>query len=173
MRNRTALVVTVPGAEPVVGHWRHKHDPSAVLGMPAHVTVLWPLGGYVAVRDRAAEFCAAHRPFDFSLARVATFDREVIWLQPEPDEAFRALLAAAMAAFPESPPYEGAIVEPTPHLTVGEPADELFDDVLAAVRADVAPRLPIQARAATAALFGETDDGRYVELERLPFSTAD
>jgi len=34
---RTALIVAVPEAEPVVGEWRERYD-SARLGIPAHVS---------------------------------------------------------------------------------------------------------------------------------------
>src|SRR3954470_1036237 len=37
-----ALVVMPPGAEPVVKSFRDRFDPVAALGMPAHITVLYP-----------------------------------------------------------------------------------------------------------------------------------
>ena len=42
MTARSALVVAVPDAEPVVGHLMLRLDANAVLGVPAHVTVLFP-----------------------------------------------------------------------------------------------------------------------------------
>ena len=39
---RTALIVAVPEAEPLVGEWRAKHDWSAQHGVPAHITLLFP-----------------------------------------------------------------------------------------------------------------------------------
>ena len=38
----TALVALIDAAESVVGRWRADLDPSARLGMPAHVTILYP-----------------------------------------------------------------------------------------------------------------------------------
>ena len=38
----SAVVVEVPEAEPLVGAWRLRFDPVAALGMPAHVTLLYP-----------------------------------------------------------------------------------------------------------------------------------
>jgi 2'-5' RNA ligase len=171
MRDRTALVVEVPEAEPGIGRWREQHDPTAVLGMPAHVTVLYPLGSYGAVRTAAAELCAAQQPFDFALDRIETFPGEIVWLHPAPDAPFHDLIAAATARFPEWPPYEGTIDEPTPHLTVAYCTASTFEQVLGEVRADVEPQLPIAAHATAATLFGATDDGRWVALERLPFGT--
>jgi hypothetical protein len=39
---RSALIVEVPAAEPVVARHRERLDSSAPLGIPAHVTVLYP-----------------------------------------------------------------------------------------------------------------------------------
>jgi hypothetical protein len=40
---QSAIVVVVEEAEPVVGAHRLRHDPVASLGVPAHVTILYPL----------------------------------------------------------------------------------------------------------------------------------
>src|SRR6185312_14804244 len=42
MPRRTALIVAVPEAETAVGALRREHDSSAALGVPAHVTILFP-----------------------------------------------------------------------------------------------------------------------------------
>jgi hypothetical protein len=39
----TALIILVPEAEAFVKEFRDKYDPSAAEGMPAHITVLFPL----------------------------------------------------------------------------------------------------------------------------------
>ena len=38
---RSALIVNVPEADPVVGEWRERYD-NARLGIPAHITLLFP-----------------------------------------------------------------------------------------------------------------------------------
>jgi len=38
----SAFAVNVPEAEPYVGALRERFDPSAALGVPAHITVLYP-----------------------------------------------------------------------------------------------------------------------------------
>ena len=38
----SALVILVPEAEPLVRPFRHRFDPSAALGVPAHITLLYP-----------------------------------------------------------------------------------------------------------------------------------
>ena len=42
MTGRTALVIVVTVAEPLVGEVRARYDPVAAHGMPPHVTVLYP-----------------------------------------------------------------------------------------------------------------------------------
>jgi 2'-5' RNA ligase len=170
MSDLTALVVEVPEVEPLVQRWRLRHDPSAARGMPAHVTVLYPLGPHAEIRGSVARICRAHRSFDVAFDAVATFDRDVVWLRPSPDSGLRAVTAAAVAAFPDWPPYGGTIADPTPHLTVADCDASIFDAVLADVRADVEPRLPVPVHVTGAALFGESDEGRWVRLERFPFS---
>src|SRR6478609_6635048 len=51
----SALVITVPAAEPVVGPWRLQYDPSAAAGMPAHVTVLYPWLAASAIDDHVLD----------------------------------------------------------------------------------------------------------------------
>lgn len=172
MRDRTALVIEVPEAEPAVHPFRDRHDPSASMGMPAHITVLFPLGPFAAVRDTARAVCADHAAPAFTLARIDTFDRDVIWLAPEPNESLRSLIAATTVAFPDYPPYSGTITEPVPHLTVAHCTATTFADALEEVRTAIDPLLPISVRVDTASLFGETDDGRWVALERFGFAAA-
>jgi hypothetical protein len=38
----SALLVTVPAAEPAVARHRSRLDTSATVGVPAHITVLYP-----------------------------------------------------------------------------------------------------------------------------------
>ena len=43
---RTALVIAVPEAEPVVGRLRSLYDEADTTGVPAHVTLLFPFGDF-------------------------------------------------------------------------------------------------------------------------------
>ena len=74
---QTALVVKVPEAEPVVGRWRDRFDPSAARGVPAHVTVLYPFLDSGRIDDRLLgelrELFAAHASFEVRFSRVDAF----------------------------------------------------------------------------------------------------
>jgi 2'-5' RNA ligase len=161
------VVVTVPEAEPVVRDWRLRHTYDAPLGMPAHVTLLFPfvpadrLGGAQA---RVAEVVAAAPAFDVAFASTARFP-EVLYLAPKPAQPFAALTEAIVSEWPEHPPYEGAFETVMPHLTVAESEDSA---VLDRISAEVEPQLPIEARVGEASLFVEDDEGRWSEHSRLP-----
>ena len=165
----SALVVTVPEAEPLVSDWRAEHDWSARRGVPAHITILYPFVPTEKVDetllDQLRELFAAEVPISFELARVARFP-EVAWLAPEPSQPFSALVELVAARFPDYPPYEGAHDEVIPHLTVAEGGPDLQDRVEAAI----ADHLPISAHASAVAFLFEGDDGLWSEAHRFPLA---
>ncbi|MGW5687161.1 2'-5' RNA ligase family protein [Nonomuraea sp. NPDC003754] len=142
----TALVVTVPAAEPVVGRWRERHDPSAAYGVPAHVTVLTPFlpRDLVDARVEAelGRLFAAFAPFEITFHATGRFPG-VLYLAPEPDEPLRALTLAVWRRWPEVPPYGGRYPDVVPHLTV---ADGPPPDACAEIEADLVARLPFVSR---------------------------
>jgi 2'-5' RNA ligase len=147
---RTALIVAVPEAEPAVGALRLEHDWSAPLGVPAHVTILFPFADPAAVdEDAVAEVVASFPAFEFELDRVGRFEDGAVWLHPEPSEPFAAVTEAVWRRFPDYPPYEGAYDLVVPHLTVSYTPIEL----------DVP--LPIRASAREVTLIAEAADGRW------------
>lgn len=146
---RSAVVVPVPEAEQVVGPYRRRLDRSAIAGVPAHVTVLYPFVtpgqiGPDTVR-RIAEAVTDIPAFDCMFARVRWFGDHLVWLQPEPELPFRLLTQAVWDRFPEQPPYGGAHGDPAPHLTFGDArvADRASMRLAAG---EVKAKLPVTAR---------------------------
>lgn len=164
---RTALIVVVPEAEPLVGEWRAKHDWSAQHGVPAHITLLFPFVPAEKVDEQLhtdlRELFAAQPAFTFRLPRVARFP-EVAWLAPEPAEPFKSLTELIFSRYPEHPPYEGAHVEPIPHLTVAEGGPDLQDEVDVALT----PQLPIEAETREVTLMVEDASGRWHSGRQFP-----
>jgi hypothetical protein len=157
MPRRTALIVAVPEAEQAVGAYRLAHDWSAGVGVPAHLTVLFPFVRPEAVDEAAIGSVVAQVPaFAFALAAVERFADGTVWLRPDPSAPFTALTRAVWERWPEHPPYEGAHDEVIPHLTVSEEP------------IDVAIDLPIQARATHVTLIEEDEGGRWHERARFP-----
>jgi 2'-5' RNA ligase len=133
------LIIAVAEAEPYVATLRLAHDSSAALGVPAHVTVLFPFAPPGDVDESAlAALLAAHPAFDFELASVEHFDDDVTYLAPVPAEPFAALTRAVAERWPAYPPYEGAFETVIPHVTVGETNLELDVPLPIACRAEEA-----------------------------------
>jgi 2'-5' RNA ligase len=156
----SALLVPVPEAEPCVQRHRFRHDSVALLGVPAHITVLYPFMTPGAISDSAASAVRQvleHFPeFPFRLTRLEHFPEGATYLAPEPARPFVDLTLAIAERFPAYPPYEGVYTDVIPHLTVaqtpGAPADEL---------AEIERHLPIRCVAREVSLMVEDDDHRW------------
>jgi 2'-5' RNA ligase len=156
---RTALIVVVPEAEPAVGKLRLAHDWSAALGVPAHITILFPFADPAEIDEEAiAEIVASIPAFDFELDRVEHFDDGLVWLRAQPSEPFVALTNAVWRRFPDYPPYEGEHDVLIPHLTVS------------AVPVGLDIELPIGASAREVTLIEEAADGRWSIRRVFPLS---
>ncbi len=159
----SALIVTVPEAEAAVGPHRARLDSGAIVGVPAHVTVLYPfmppgLIDHDTLADLERLFAAAP-PFDVTFASVAWFGTAVAYLSPTPDRPLRHLTAAVLARWPGYPPYGGAFPDPVPHLTIGDNGDvAALTDASDAIE----PSLPITTRVDTVHLFvGSSEPSSY------------
>lgn len=141
----SALIVRVVEAEPHVLHLRAIHDPVASLGVPAHITVLYP---FVAPAAITTDVCEAVRraiadipAFRFHLTEVRQFPG-VLYLAPEPAAPFATMTAAIASAFPAHPPYGGRFASIVPHLTVAHcepPALPALEAELRNVLAELGP----------------------------------
>ena len=163
---RSALIVAVPEAEPLVHDWRLRYD-NAELGIPAHVTLIFPfvpaeeIG--VELLDELRKLFAEQPAFEFTLAGVARF-ADVAWLAPDPSDPFRRLTDLIFSRYPDYPPYEGLHEEVLPHLTVAMGDAALQDEVEAALT----PHLPIGAHAGEVTLLVEDESGHWAEFVRFP-----
>ena len=118
---RTALIVAIPEAEAAVGVLRLAHDSSAVLGVPAHVTILSPFADGAQVDEPAiARARRVIRRVRLRARPRRAVRERLVWLHPEPSAPFAALTAAVWRRWPAYPPYEGAHEVVIPHLTVSE-----------------------------------------------------
>jgi hypothetical protein len=158
MPRRTALIVAVPEAEQAVGALRLRHDWSAPLGVPAHVTILFPFAPPERLDEaELAMLLGAHAAFDFALTRLETLPGDVVtWLTPEPAEPFVELTNTVWHRWPEFPPYEGIHEVVIPHLTISDSG-----------RLDVELDLPIACRAREVTLIEEDEHGHWAERRRF------
>lgn len=140
----SGLLVEIPQAEPAVARFRERLDSSARLGVPAHITVLYPFIPPAvldaAVLGQLEQLFAAVPRFAFRLDRTSWFGQAVVWLAPSDPGPFRILTERVVEAFPAYPPYGGDFGDPTPHLTIGDL--DAVDDLRAAEES-VRPLLPV------------------------------
>ena len=160
---RSGLIIEVATAEEAVGAWRRRFDPQARLGVPPHVTVLYPFVPPDQIDaptlEKLQTLLTVIPPFQFELVRTGWFgDRATLWLAPEPAEPFVHITKTLAAAFPEYPPYGGQFDGTIPHLTVGPEgaADELLQ-----AEQELQGRLQIRAVANAVTLMTELPTGRW------------
>ena len=155
----SAIVVRVPVPR-ALERSRRRWDWAAGVGVPAHVTVLFPflpVGRLGAeVRGGLAAIAAAHEPFDVRFSRVGRFPG-VVYLAPEPSGPFTRLTEAVVAGYPDFPPYGGAFDEVIPHLTIAESEVAPLDEVATAAGAI----LPLERRVWAIEVIVEGGDGRW------------
>ena len=157
---QSALIVEVPEAESAVAGLRAHLDASAPLGIPAHLTVLFPFmpPGAIgpAVLTELADLLGTVSRFRFRLDRTEWFGDEVLWLAPHDPGPFRALTQAVYQAYPAYPPFEGRHSDVVPHLTVGigHPVADLR-----AAEESVRVHLPVDGHATAVTLMTEQSAG--------------
>jgi hypothetical protein len=161
----TALICRVPEAEPYIAHYRQRFDPSARRNVPAHVTILYPfmapdrVDGAVlaALRDVAGSVPR----FDYRLRETRRFP-VALYLAPDPDESYSALIDGVFRAFPGYPPFEGKFPTVVPRVTVAH-GDE---PQLCEIEVELRIRLPgagVRARCEELVLI-ENGSGRWEQM---------
>ncbi|MEK6333999.1 MAG: 2'-5' RNA ligase family protein [Acidobacteriota bacterium] len=149
MTFESALVVLVPEAEFLVAAFRNQYDPTAALGVPAHVTVLYPFKPPPELTADVIQILqglfSRFPGFRTSLAELGRFPG-VLYLAPEPVEIFHRLIRLVTERFPETPPYGGQFAEVIPHLTVAQVSDsEQLEKIATDFAKQATECLPIQA----------------------------
>jgi 2'-5' RNA ligase len=105
--------------------FRVAHVQSAALGVPAHVTLIYPFVPAerldAVVRRRVAGALASQPTFAFRLSAVRRWPN-TLYLAVEPAAPFEAMVGSLVAAFPDYPPYAGDVPY-VPHVTIAEGDD--------------------------------------------------
>lgn len=167
----SALVILVPEAEDLVGRYRMKYDHAAAVGVPAHITLLWPFipPTLITVGDRKqlTELFSSYPRFETSLAEVQRFP-DVLYLAPEPNDKIFKLIQLIAAKFPEYPPYGGQFDEVIPHLTIAQSDDA---ELLKKIHREISPAahqsLPIHKKVTEISLL-EQSIGYWKQTQTFP-----
>ena len=147
----SGLVIEVPEAEPAVRHHREHLDANAPLGIPAHITVLFPFMPPEMIDPPA-------------LTRLRQLF--AVWLAPEDPRPIRALTQRVFRAYPAFPPFDGQFGDVVPHLTIGHghPLDDLHT-----AESSVQARLPIESSAAAVTLMTQQSaEGHWTRTATFP-----
>jgi 2'-5' RNA ligase superfamily len=143
MANESAIIVPIPEVEPIVGRLRLQYDKAARLGVPAHITLLYPFLAPQAVGDATGvleKICGSFSAFPFSFVEVRRFPATA-YLYPDRSERFTQITQTLMGMWPDCKPYGGAFPDLIPHLTV---ADQVDTTTLNTVEASLRDHLPIR-----------------------------
>jgi 2'-5' RNA ligase superfamily protein len=138
----SAIVVRVKVSD-ALERARRRWDWAAGVGVPAHVTIIFPFLPVALltpdVRRSLAAIAAAHEPFEVRFARVGRFPNVVY------------------------PPYEGAFDVVIPHLTLVESVDAPLDGI-----ADAAEHhLPFTRRVSSLEVLVEGPDAHWGSRWRI------
>jgi 2'-5' RNA ligase len=167
MSNESAIIVPIPEVEPVVGPLRLQYDISARLGVPAHITLLYPFRSdlaAVAEIERLRNVCAPIEAFPFSFTEVRRFP-DTAYLYPDKSEMFAQITRTLTSIWPDYKPYNGAFSDVIPHLTV---ADRVDVETLSAVEDSLRHLLPIRCMAREICLLTSNSEGRWSKLASFP-----
>jgi 2'-5' RNA ligase len=155
----SALAVVVDETNSAVLDVRRRFDPYSHIGVPPHITVLYPFIEPSrideAVKDRIANAAKDRAAFEFRLMDIEAFP-DAVYLAPEPAKTFVQLTQRLADEFPDYPPFGGEFETIIPHLTVGwqsigSPRDE--------IERQLRPVLPLDCVAREITLLVEEDDG--------------
>jgi len=154
--------VPFPEAEPVVGEYRLRLDATAALGIPPHVTLVYPFMPPASINMHVVsgllELLALVEPVPVTLATIGWFGTDVVFLRPEPAGWFIELARRISNRWPQWQPYGGAFDEIVPHLTIAHGDDT---SALREAARDISTRLPITSKASAVELIETTPTGRW------------
>jgi 2'-5' RNA ligase len=165
----TALITRVPEAETYISRYRDRYDPSARRNVPAHVTILYPFMAPTlvdtSVIERLRGVANAVPRFQYRMARTQRFP-VALYIAPDPDAPFSALIDGVVREFPDYPPFEGKFDTIVPHITVAHGDEPLLCEIELELRIAL-PGAGVAASCAELVLI-ENSSGRWEQMEVFP-----
>lgn len=163
----SSLIIPLTTVPRPLQRQRRRLDPSSRVGLPAHVTVVYPFAPTPVNDDMVvalSSLCGEIAAFTYELADVGWFDDRVLYLAPRPSEPFVDLTERVVRSFPAYPPYSGAFTTVVPHLTVAEGAPPR---TMARAGERLRRRLPFSGVASEVWLMSEGPAGTSWTLEHV------
>jgi 2'-5' RNA ligase len=165
----TALITRVPEAERYIARYRDRYDPSARRNVPAHVTILYPFMAPASVNsdvlERLRRVAGAVPRFSYRMARTERFP-VALYLAPDPEAPFSALIAGVVREFPDYPPFEGKFDTIVPHVTVAHGDEPLLCEIEVELRIAL-PGAGVPAHCTELVLI-DNSTGRWEQMDVFP-----
>ena len=165
----TALITRVPEAEKYIARYRDRYDPSARRNVPAHVTILYPFMAPTSVSqdvlERLRRVAGAVPCFSYRMARTERFP-VALYLAPDPEAPFSALMSGVFREFPDYPPFEGKFDTVVPHITVAHGDEPLLCEIEVELRIAL-PGAGVPARCSELVLI-DNSTGRWEQMDVFP-----
>jgi 2'-5' RNA ligase len=165
----TALITRVPEAERYIARYRDRYDPSARRNVPAHVTILYPFMAPTSINtdvlERLRRVAGAVPCFSYRMARTERFP-VALYLAPDPEAPFSALISGVVREFPDYPPFEGKFDTVVPHITVAHGDEPLLCEIDVELRIAL-PGAGVPARCTELVLI-DNSTGRWEQMDVFP-----
>jgi hypothetical protein len=147
-QQRTVLVIPVFEAIPCIQPFRAEHIPTPAAALPPHVTIRGPFVPFEAIDDDLhnvlIEFFSSQSQFRFTLQTIGRFvEADVLYLIPEPELPFQALMRAVNSEFPDAP--QDFFPHRRMHVTIARCGVEGMDELERAFYRECGGSLPIEA----------------------------
>jgi hypothetical protein len=146
----------------LINKWRSSSVEVANLGVPPHITLLYPWRDAPLSDDDLEQLrtvLSKHQAFSLCFDRLETFEVGAIYLALQDGSSARAIMVDLMKAFPDTPPYGGAFLDPVPHLTIAKCDPENVQVLKAEIAR--ALRLPLEFSVGEIAVMEEAAGGNW------------
>lgn len=168
----SSLDIHVPEAEALLAPWRQRYHACAALGVPAHITLLYPFLPPAQITPALLEelrlFFSKIPSFRFTLARLGRFpEAHILYLAPEPAEPIHEQIELLTHRYPGTPPYGGAFTKVTPHVTIARTADP---EVVQHITEAFQHMQPIEIRVKETYLMAQQPDQHWHIHTRFPLA---
>ncbi len=154
----------------MVASLRAQYDPAARLGMPAHITLMFPFVPRQELNalalGRLQDIANCFSAFDFSLASVGRFPRTA-YLEPHPASVFIELTQAVFQVFaPDRLCAQSGVHAIVPHVTAANGNAQHAELAQAALQSALLQGGPIRASCRSMTVF-ENELGRWQPLHTV------
>jgi 2'-5' RNA ligase superfamily len=108
---------------PLLHRWRTESVAVANLGVPPHITLLYPWRDAPLSGDDLEQLRTVllkHRAFSLCIDRLESFEVGAIYLALQDGRSCKAIMSDLMKDFPDTPPYGGDFLDAVPHLTIAK-----------------------------------------------------